>query len=432
LLGFADRIRPHALPGGRAVLREREDAWRRFSARGFPTRRDEHWRYTDIRPISEGDFALHPQSTEPDADRAAGVIAQSGLAVDGPRVVFVDGIYSAELSTATQDEEITIESLADSWATLDAGFSDPTHLENHPLALLNTAAVEHGAIIRLPENSAVRKTLTLVHVGMTSQPLAVQSRVLVELARGSRLTLVQEFVDAGADPAWLNIVTQIRQAPASRLQLYSSQQHGTGAFHTSLVQASLGEHASLHAAFLDTGGRIARRDIEIRLEAPGANTELRGVFLANDGQHVDNHIRVDHVAPETSSFEAFRGIIGKGGRGVFNGKVVVHEGAQGTDARQRSDNLLLDESAEIDTKPELEIYADDVKCSHGATVGELDDAHLFYLRSRGVEESAARALLTFAFANSVVEQISMPEFREAAARRIAASLPEHELWESLV
>jgi Fe-S cluster assembly protein SufD len=178
----------------------------------------------------------------------------------------------------------------------------------------------------------------------------------------------------------------------------------------------------LTVGYVDLGGRLIRNDVAVRLRERGASAEIFGVFLAAHGQHVDEHTRIDHLAPETRSEETFRGIIGRRGRGVFNGKVVVHRDAQRIDARQSSDNLLLGDQAEIDTKPELEIYADDVKCSHGSTVGELDEQQLFYLRSRGVAEGQARELLTQAFAASVLERIDPASIREHAASRVAARL----------
>ena len=165
---------------------------------------------------------------------------------------------------------------------------------------------------------------------------------------------------------------------------------------------------------------------------PGCACDVSGVFIAAQGQHVDNHTRIDHIAPHTTSDEAFRGIVGERGRGVFNGKVVVHRGAQGTDARQSSDNLLLSERSEVDTKPELEIYTDDVKCAHGATVGELDAGQLFYLRSRGIDEETARGLLVFAFANELLRRIDVPQLRDRVVSAVAGNLPDYRNWGGLL
>jgi Fe-S cluster assembly protein SufD len=196
------------------------------------------------------------------------------------------------------------------------------------------------------------------------------------------------------------------------------QEHGPAHTHTALLTAELAAGASASLGFVDLGGRLVRNDVDVRLREPGASVSLFGLFLAGQGQHVDDHTLIDHLAPETRSDESFRGVIGRRGRGVFNGKVVVHRGAQRIDARQSNDNLLLSDQAEIDTKPELEIYADDVKCSHGSTVGELDAEHLFYLRTRGVGEADAREILTAAFAATALERIAEPKLRERIAGRV--------------
>jgi Fe-S cluster assembly protein SufD len=189
-----------------------------------------------------------------------------------------------------------------------------------------------------------------------------------------------------------------------------------------LLAAELAADAELRVGYVDLGGRLVRNDIDIVLRERGARVELFGLFVAGAGQHLDNHTTIVHTAPETRSDEAFRGIIGERGRGVFNGKVVVHPGAHGIDARQSNDNLLLSDQAEIDTKPELEIYSDDVKCAHGSTVGELDAEHLFYLRSRGVDEAQAREILTVAFAATVLERIAAPNLRDRITDKVVARL----------
>jgi len=286
-------------------------------------------------------------------------------------------------------------------------------------------------VVTVPTDAAAPAPLHVVLAASGAPKLAAQPRILIELAPGAKLTAVVHLVDAPGAAGWVNAVLEIAQAERSELALYSLQEHGGAQLHTSLVGAELGADALLTAAFLDAGGKLVRRDVDVKLAERGARADLFGIALAFDGQHVDNHLRIDHAAPETFSEENFRAIVGRKGRGVFNGKVVVHRDAQNVDAKQRSDNLLLSELAEIDTKPELEIYADNVKCSHGATVGELDAEQLFYLRSRGVDEEAARGLLTFAFANAIVERIALPELRSLVARRVGARLPGHEHSEDL-
>jgi len=235
--------------------------------------------------------------------------------------------------------------------------------------------------------------------------------------------LVQHFVDCGQhSPGWTNCVTQIKQSPASQLELYRFQRHAEGHAHTSLLTAELAADASLTVGYFDLGGRLVRNDVHIDLRGVGARTELIGLFLAGAGQHVDDHTTIRHAAGETRSRETFRGIVGNRGRGVFNGKVIVEPKCQRIDAEQRNDNLLLGEQAEIDTKPELEIYANDVKCSHGTTVGELDAEQLFYLRARGLDAAEARRMLTTAFATTVIEHIRDADLRSQALEHVTARL----------
>lgn len=406
---------------------ERRRAFDRFLAAGFPSTRSEDWRYTDLKPIRDREFEFAPPApAAATLERVRARLAESGLCTSGePCAVFVDGHHVSALSATAAAAGLAIEPLRPPAPAV----AEPARA--HPLAALNAAFARGAVSIRVPEGGSPEAPLHLVFVGSGEPDLAVQPRIAIELAPRAKLTVVMHFLDCGADSGWTNAVTRIVQQPGSELVLYRLQDHDAAQFHTSLVDAELGADARLEAGLFDAGGRLVRHDIDVRLAAPGAHVELYGVALAFAGQHVDNHLRIDHAAPRTFSGQAFRAIAGRQGRGVFSGKVVVHRDAQGIDARQRSDNLLLSEQAEIDTKPELEIYADNVKCSHGATVGELDEEQLFYLRARGVDEDAARGLLTFAFANAILERIGLEALRSRVADRIAARLPDHEQWEAL-
>ena len=415
------------LPGSAKTARFRLEELARFAAHGFPDRRHERWRYTDLQPIARGNFDFVPPRPASAAVASARTrLAEAALAADAKRLVFVDGHYTSELSTPAGDLGLEASSLADRWDRFESLQSQRGGLAPHPLAALNTAFAQQGAWLGVPAGIRVAEPLHLVFVASGVSGLALQPRILIDLARSSELTVVQHYLDAGDPANWSNPVTQIRQASASVLTLYRLQEHGAGHFHTELLYAELANDAVLTAGYVDLGGRLTRNDVDVKLAAPGARAEIFGLFLAA-GQHVDNHTLIDHISADTRSEEVFRGIVGRRGRGVFNGKVVVHRDAQRVDARQSSDNLLLDDQAEIDTKPELEIYADDVKCSHGATVGELDDEQIFYLRSRGIDAATARGLLTIAFANAVLERVKLPALREQLAARVSAQL---HAWES--
>jgi Fe-S cluster assembly protein SufD len=291
------------------------------------------------------------------------------------------------------------------WDEFDSHWAGNIATTDHPLAALNTAFNQRGLWVRVHAGTQLLQPVHVFHIGSKRPLLAAQPRVVLEIGEGARLTLIERIVDTGAGSGWLNAVTQIRQGARSALDVYRLQQHGEGQAHTSLLTAELAADAELRVGYIDLGGRLVRNDVDVVLRERGARVELFGLFVAGAGQHLDNHTTIVHAAPETRSDEAFRGIIGDRGRGVFNGKVVVRPKAQRIDARQSNDNLLLGAHAEIDTKPELEIYADDVKCSHGTTVGELDPDHLFYLLARGIDAVDARRMLTTAFAASVLERV---------------------------
>ena len=413
-----------ALPGSVASRPSRAAALAELLAVGLPTTRRENWRYTDIGPLTAAELELAPPAPDAASIRAAAqALAAQGFGADGARLVLVDGHVVAELGTLdARAAGIEVRDVEAYWARPGANSDGRIAAAEHPLAALNTAFAQPGVWLRVPDGVQLAEPLRLVLVASGAPRLAPQARVVVELGRGAALTVVQHVVDAADADGWLNVVTEVEQAADSRFAFYRLQEHGRQLVHTSLLTVGLAARAAAVLGFVDLGGRLVRNDVEVSLREPGAAVDLFGLLLAGEGQHVDDHTRIDHLAPDTRSDEAFRGVIGRRGRGVFNGKVVVHPGARGIDARQSNDNLLLSDQAEIDTKPELEIYSDDVKCAHGSTVGELDTEHLFYLRSRGVDEAQARDILTAAFAAVVLERIAAPAVREQVAARVAARL----------
>jgi Fe-S cluster assembly protein SufD len=291
--------------------------------------------------------------------------------------------------------------------------------------MLNTAFLQQGALVEVGRANDPQTPLQIVFLAVSGDRAAPQPRVIVELAEGAQATIVQHFLDAPrAAPGWLNLVTEVAQAPASKLTLYRIQEHGSAHLHTSLLIARVGRDATLAAGYLERGGRLVRNDIDVSLADTGARADLFGLTFGNGEQHIDNYACVEHAAARTASTTAFRAIADGSARCVFCAKVIVQPGAQKVDARQASDGLLLSPRAEIDSKPELEIYADDIKCAHGATIGELDEEQLFYLRSRGMSSDAARAMLTLAFAQVAVERIALPAVRARAIADFAARLPE--------
>ena len=413
-----------AVPGPEPTRAARLHALADLGAAGWPTRRREQWRYTDLEPLAAADFDLVPE--EP-ADRdtieaAARLLGDAALGPAAQQLVLLDGERIPDLGAAAVPG-VEVASIESRWSEFAAAFAKSLKAADHPLAALNTAFARNGLWIKIPAGTVLQAPIHLVLVGSGRARVAAQPRIVIEAEAGAQATFVQHFVDCGADArGWTNSVTQIKQASETKIQFQRLQRHAAGVAHTSLLSAELERGAELTAGYFDLGGRLVRNDVAIALRAAGARTDLFGLLLAGSGQHVDDHTVIRHAAGETVSVENFRGIIGERGRGVFNGKVVVEQGCQRIDARQRNDNLLLGDHAEIDTKPELEIYANDVKCSHGSTVGELDAEHLFYLRTRGLDLPSARRLLTTAFATTIVEQVADADLRAQVLAHVTARL----------
>jgi Fe-S cluster assembly protein SufD len=289
---------------------------------------------------------------------------------------------------------------------------------------LNAAFVGDGVVVNIAPNTRWDDPVYVVHEWQASGRMT-HPRIIVQLGENSRCTLIEHYVGGESIESFTNSVVTIVAAPGACMRHYRLQQESAKTFHISNVRARLARDARYRIHEIALGASLGRTDLTALLEGPGADAQLYGLFTPAGSQHLDNYTRIEHVAPHTTSSEEYRGIADGRGRGVFNGKVKVHPDAQKTDARQLSRNLLLSPTAEIDTKPELEIYANDVKCSHGATTGQLDAASLFYLRSRGLDMTEARALLLRAFAESILSSIEPPGLRAALEswlqRRFAAA-----------
>src|SRR5690606_30383577 len=291
-------------------------------------------------------------------------------------------------------------------------------------ANLNTAFLRDGLLLELAAGSILDKPLHLVFLSQPgSEPGMAHPRIIVRLARGAQATIIEHYTGNGAS-AFTNVVTQLDLADNAELHHYRLQEESAAHFHLASLRAQQARDSRLFAHNFMLGGKLARLQTHVSLQAPGAECLLNGLTLSSDQHHHDRHLLVEHAAGPSRSIQDHRAVVADRARGVWNGKVIVQPGADGTDARQSSKNLLLGKIAEADVKPELEIYADDVKCSHGATVGQLDMDALFYMRSRGVEASVARSLLVFAFADSVLTRITLPALRKHLEQQLIARLPD--------
>ncbi|MGD2032435.1 MAG: Fe-S cluster assembly protein SufD [Gammaproteobacteria bacterium] len=400
-----------------------------FEASGLPSTRVESWKYTALRTLSRRAFRVSGPVGAPTAEIVEGM-AIEGL--EGPRLVFLNGRLQQALSGSEDLDGLGIYSLSDAVsdglgaaAEILGQIADPAA---HPFAALNQAFLEDGVVITVAPGKTIAKPLYLLFISCPGgDPIAAQPRIVVDAGAQSHLCLVEHYTGIDEPDNLTNAVTEIRGGAGSRVEHYRLQEEPAQAFHIGGLHARLQRDASLDSHNIQVGAALARLDIGVSLEEPGAELRLNGLYTVDGKRHVDNHTRVDHLAPETRSDELYRGIVDDRGRAVFNGKAVVHKDAQRIDAHQSNKNLLLSQQAEVDTKPELEIYADDVKCSHGATVGQLDKNALFYLLSRGIGEEVARKLLTYAFAEVVAARMPLEVVRRRLEKRIAGTLPESDL-----
>ena len=406
-----------AMASGPEWLRERRRAGlATFAAAGFPSRRDEDWKYTDLKLVTRRSFSAV----------VAGVPATPQVeGLDCPTLLFLNGRLVA---TPALPAGMGVMSLAEAVAAdhpacreLLGAVADPAR---HRFAALSTALFQDGVLLDLAPGLELEQPLRLVFLGGGGESPALDCpRVLVRAGVNSRATVIEHY-GPGAGESLSLAVTEVALEPGARLEHYRLQEGGAGAFHLGVLAARIERDATLVSHNLAVGGRIARLDLDAALVAPGAHVEMNGLYVARDRQHIDNHTRVDHAVPRTSSDQLYRGVLTGKSRAVFNGKAIVRPGAAGTDAQQSNANLLLSPEAEIDTKPELEIYADEVKCSHGATTGQLDANALFYLRSRGLDEETARSLLTFAFADTVLARMPLAPLRRHAEQLVVGRLPD--------
>jgi Fe-S cluster assembly protein SufD len=393
----------NARPQPAWLVHEREDAFDRFAELGWPTLRDEDWKYTNVSALAQRAFRFAPASLNGvDAD------AISSLALDGSHLlVFINGRHVPALSrVGSLPSGAHVGSLAQQPERAEALRS----AEGNGLTALNAACWADGALIDVAAGVDVAQPIQLLFIS-TEADLAVQPRNLIRVGAGGHVDVIEHAVGSD-DAAYLsNSVTQIELGAGASVVHTQLQEEGRRASRIAELRVEQGQDSRFTSQSIAFGALLARSDITTRLAAPGCEATLLGLTLAGGRQHIDHHTRIDHLQPRGTSREVYKGVLDGAARTVFNGRVIVHIDAQKTDAQQSNRNLLLSDQAEADTKPQLEIYADDVQCRHGATVGQLDPEQLYYLRSRGVDAAAARALLTYAFAAEVVERMSWAPLR---------------------
>lgn len=404
----------------------RRAAFEFVTAQGFPTTKDEDWRYTRLTPILEVNFDA--ATLESGRRRAFGPVDELAGDFGGPRLVFVNGHLALDLSfVGATTDGVTLKSVAAA-LTEDSEVVQPHFArrsrDHHAFSALNTALAEDGAFIELAPGAVLAEPIHLVFVTSCAEgPLVVSPRSLVLAGAGAKATVIETYVGAPGEVYLDNALTEFILEEGAEIEHFKVQVESEQAFHLATLDVRQGRSSRFSTRSVALGGAIARHEVQVALEEEGAAAELSGLFMPRGTQHHDNPTTVEHVAPRCTSHEVYKGVVDDAAHGVFNGRVIVHLDAAGTDASQVNKNLLLSESAEVDTRPRLEILADDVKVSHGAAVGQLDKEALFYLRSRGIPAEEARGLLISAFVEELLEEWSPPELRERVAGLVAERIP---------
>jgi Fe-S cluster assembly protein SufD len=408
------------------LTRHRRDALEHFEATGFPTTREESWRFTNIAPVAATAFAL----ASPEAEGAETLAAANEIRDSAATAVVVNGCFDETLSAyGALPLGVVVEGLANS---LEVDHSSARNIaldldvEGLPFAALNAAFLEDGVHIVIPEGAVLSAPIQVVVATLPGErPAMAHPRLVIEARAQSQATVVLSFVGEGAEPYLSNTVTQVRVDGGAVLELVIDQRESATAFHLHHLHAVVGEGGILHSRAVSLGGKIVRNDLAAVLDGEGAHATLDGVYLADGTDLVDNHTSIDHAVAHCTSHELYKGILGGQAKAVFNGRILVRPDAQKTDAKQTNRALLLSDDAQINSNPQLEIFADDVKCTHGAAVGQLDEEALFYLQARGLTPAQARDLLLHAFAGEVLGEISVPELRIALEHRLFSRLARY-------
>ena len=412
----------------------RDNAWSRFSGTGFPTARrgNERWKYTNVGPIAKIDFEFPLIAAAANGSKSlVPTYAIDGLAVYD--LVFVDGRYSPELSSpAAGSNGITAASMAAS--TRDGSLDIENHvgryapLDDDGFAALNTAFLHDGAVIHVAHGHSEKTFVRITYLTTNGvEPKVTHPRTLVVAGRNTDVTVVESYTGPKESVYFTNAVTEISVGDGAKVDHYRLLLEGENSFHVGTSRVKQDKDSSFNSASFILGTALARNDMEVLMDAPGAFCSLNGLYLTTENQHIDNLISIDHAQPNCTSRLNYKGILDGKSRAVFGGTVMVRRDAQKSDAEQTDKNLLLSKSAEVDSKPSLLIYADDVKCSHGATAGHIDADTLFYLRSRGLDLNAASRLLIHAFAREIIDTVKPEPLKEYLDTVFTAAIPNKSL-----
>ncbi len=410
--------------GAKGVIhKKRQEAFERFEALGFPTKRDEEYKYTNVKAHLKGDFRIFP-NTETNLeykDLKEYFVSD----IDSYKVVFIDGVYSSWLSETTHDkfDICTFQAMVQKEPALVNKYFDTVLPKKESFSSLNTAFANEGAFIRVKKNQTVDKPIQILFFSTNhDKELMLQPRNLIIVEENAEVEIIERHQSLSDHAVFTNSATEIFAERSSRINYYKIQNDNNEASivdNTSIAQYA---HSNVRIGTFSFGNKFIRNNLNFFIKEEHTESHMDGISIAGDNQFIDHHTLADHKFANCYSDELYKGIYDGKGKGVFNGKVMVHPDAQKTNAFQQNNNILLTDTASIDTKPQLEIYADDVKCSHGCTIGQLDEDALFYLRSRGIGQKEAKALMLFAFANDSLRNVRIPALRKRLNAAIALKL----------
>lgn len=400
----------------------RRAAFERFAALGFPTTKNEDWHFTSVSPIAEEEFTLLASSSgDVRRDQIAPFAFAAGELPGWYTMVFVNGRFEASLSDCGKlPKGVKLIDLASAWTKapeLVDRIGKITSYDSATFTALNTAFMHDGAVVEIAKDVVVDRPIHLLYVtDATAAKGMMHPRNLVVVGRNAKATVIESYVSLSDAMYLVNAVTEVSVAEGATLTHYTIQREGARAYHVGTVEACQAKDSHYVSFALATGAALARSNVYTTLDGEGCGATLNGLFMLDGEQHSDHQTQIIHAQPNCYSRELYKAVLDDRSHGVFNGKVYVHPIAQKTDGKQTNKTLLLSDTAHMDSKPQLEIFADDVKCTHGATIGQIDQTALFYLKSRGIGNAFARQLLTYAFAADVLETIEVTEVREELER----------------
>ncbi|TWT65453.1 Fe-S cluster assembly protein SufD [Crateriforma conspicua] len=390
-----------------------------FTRLGLPTKRLEDWRFTNVTALAKRSYELASLGHSKDAtssDVINAFVHEATLDEEFHRLVFINGCYCDQWSqTHDLPAGVTIDNLAsvidDRPDTVQSQLESNVHFDESAFAALNTAFINDGAVIDIPDGVVMDRPVHLVFLSIGNSQVVSHPRNLIRVGKHSKADVIETYLGQG-DAYFTNAITQVSLEDSAKVDHHKLQHEQVGALHIALTSVDQRSNSNFRSHYFSTGASLARNELNCVLDGEEIETTLNGLYMPTGDQLMDCRTRIDHAKPHCNSHELYKGILDDKGKGVFNGKIFVHQGAQKTDAKQSNQALLLSDDAVVNTKPQLEIYADDVRCTHGATIGELDESAMYYLRSRGIPTERARKILIYAFANDVVQGVEIPAVRQ--------------------